>query len=217
VGVISGRLLAWLALAGTLSVLNYASRATSAPPRNAVYHYSLAVGGLIQYGVILGLVLVIAGTERRRELLALRAPRSWGAAARQLAVVLIGIYLLSYVFSFFLNPGREQGLSPSGWDSDRAGAFAASFVVLAVVGPIVEELQFRGLGYSLLAGYGSTIAIVVVGVTFGLAHGLVQGLPILIAFGAGLAWVRSQADSVYPCIAAHMAFNSIALVVSVTT
>jgi CAAX protease family protein len=212
----SGRLLAWLVLAGALSLLNYASRAESGkPPKDIVYHYSLAVGGLIQYGLILGLVLLIAEPGRRREVLALRRPRSWGRALGLMVVVLVGIYLLSYALSPFLHPGREQGFTPSGWDSSRAGAFAASFVVLAIVGPVVEELQFRGLGYSLLASYGSTIAIVVVGLTFGLAHGLVEGLPLLVAFGAGLAWLRSRSDSVYPCIALHIAFNSIALTVSV--
>jgi membrane protease YdiL (CAAX protease family) len=215
--VISGRLLAWTCLAAALSILNYATRATSKPPRDAVYHYSLAIGGLVQYGLILGIVLAIAGTGHRRRLLALRTPRSWSGAAKPLLVLLVAIYVLSYALSLFLDPGREQGLSPSGWDSSRAGAFAASFVVLALVGPIVEELQFRGLGYSLLESYGTTIAILTVGLTFGLAHGLVQGLPILVAFGAGLAWVRSRTDSIYPCILAHMAFNSIALVVSVVT
>jgi len=215
--VISGRLLAWTCLVAILSILNYATRATSKPPRNAVYHYSLAAGGLIQYGLILGIVLLIAGAGRRHELLAWRPPSSWGRALKLVAVLLVGTYVLSVVLSPFLNPGREQGLSPSGWDSARAGAFAASFVVLALVGPLVEELQFRGLGYSLLEGYGSTTAILVVGVTFGLAHGLVQGLPILIAFGAGLAWVRSRTDSVYPCVVAHVTFNSIALVISVVT
>lgn len=212
----SGRLVAWLVLAGVLSLLNYASRASSGkPPKDAVYHYSLAVGGLIQYGLILGLVLLIAGAGQRRELLALRSPSSWGQAVRAMIVVLVGIYILSAALTPFLHPGREQGFTPSGWESSRAGAFAASFVVLAIVGPVVEELQFRGLGYSLLAGYGSTIAIVVVGLTFGLAHGLVEGLPVLAAFGAGLAWLRARTDSVYPCIAVHISFNSIALIVSV--
>jgi membrane protease YdiL (CAAX protease family) len=210
-----GRLVAWIALTGALAVLNYASRASSGkPPRDAVYHYSLAIGGLVQYGLILGLVLLIAGAGHRQELLALRKPTSWRTALKLFAVVLLGIYVLSAVLSPFLHPGREQGLAPSEWDPRRAGALAASVVVLAVIGPIVEELQFRGLGYSLLAAYGRTAAILLVGLSFGLAHGLVEGLPVLVAFGAGLAWIRSRMDSVYPCIAVHIAFNSVALTVS---
>ncbi|PWU24992.1 MAG: hypothetical protein C5B48_03545 [Candidatus Rokuibacteriota bacterium] len=211
----SGRLVAWFCLAGALAVINYATRAFSGkPPKDAVYHYSLAFGGLVQYGIILGLVLAIAGSDRRREL-ALRRPNSWVQAVKLSIVVLVGIYVLSAILSPFLHPGREQGISPPGWESRHAGAFAASFLVLAVVGPIVEELQFRGLGYSLLEGYGATVAIAVVGLSFGLVHGLVQGLPILVAFGAGLAWIRSRTDSVYPGIAVHVAFNSIALALSV--
>jgi hypothetical protein len=41
-----------------------------------------------------------------------------------------------------LHGGREQGLTPTSWQPDRAGAFAANFVVVAVYAPIVEELTF---------------------------------------------------------------------------
>jgi membrane protease YdiL (CAAX protease family) len=213
-----GRLIAWLGLVGTLTLINYAGRAAGGkPPKNEVYHYSLALGGLVQYAIILALVLLIAGKRDRRETFALRAPASWPRALGLVLVVLVSVYVLTGVLSPILHPGREQGLSPSGWDSSRAGAFAASFLVLAFVGPIVEELMFRGLGYSLLQPYGKAIAIGGIGLTFGLVHGLVEALPILVAFGAGLAWVRSRSGSVYPGMLTHVAFNAIALTVAVTT
>ncbi len=37
-----------------------------------------------------------------------------------------------------------------------------------------------------------------IGLAFGLAHGLVEGLPILIVFGAGLAWLRARTDERVP-------------------
>ena len=58
---------------------------------------------------------------------------------------------------------------------------------------------------------GEAAAVLLVGLLFGLAHGLVQALPVLIALGAGLALIRARTDSVYPCIAVHAAFNAIAL------
>ena len=116
----------------------------------------------------------------------------------------------------FLDAGGEQGLTPSSWDSHRAGAFAANFVVLTLFGPIVEELQFRGLGVSLLAPFGQAAAVVGVGLAFGLYHGLVEGLPILAFFGATLAYVRWKTDSVYPGMLVHAVFNGTALIVAVT-
>ena len=81
--------------------------------------------------------------------------------------------------------------------------FAVNFVVFVAVAPFVEELTFRGLGYSLLEPIGRLTAILWVGVAFGLAHGLLEGLPILIVFGCGLAWLRERSDSVYPGMVVH--------------
>ena len=183
----SGRLLAWSTLVGLQIALAYGSRATGGkPPKDAVYHYDLAVGGLIQYGIVLAILLAIA-SPIARERFALRAPRSWRRALGWVLVVLVAIYAVGELFAAFLDPGGEQGLTPTGWEPDRAGAFAFNFVVIAGVAPLVEELTFRGLGYSLLERFGPVAAIAVVGLTFGLAHGLVEALPILAVFGAGLA------------------------------
>jgi membrane protease YdiL (CAAX protease family) len=214
---VTGRLAGWLALVGAQTILAYGTRASEGKPdRDAVYHYSLAVSGLIQYAIIFGIVLLIA-RGRVGELLALRQPPSWPRALGLALALLIGIFILAAILEPFLNPGEEQGLTPSGWDSSRAGAYAASFVVIAFVGPFVEEAAFRGLGYSLLVPFGVWTAILGVGVAFGLVHGLVEGLPILAAFGAFLAFLRARTDSLYPCVVLHSAFNAIALIVAVTT
>ena len=85
-----------------------------------------------------------------------------------------------------------------------------------VVAPIVEELTFRGLGYSLLARYGRWTAIVTTGLAFGLAHGLVEAFPFLAAFGIGLAYLRSRVNSVVPGMFVHGLFNAVALTVAVS-
>jgi uncharacterized protein len=214
---VSGRLIAWLVLVGVQVLANYASRASGGkPPKNAIYHWDLAVGGLVQYAIILGVVLAIVSPAPRR-LLGLRRPDSWGKALGLAAVVLVGVYVLAEILDPILHPGREQGLTPSGWDSHRAAAFAANFVVIALLAPIVEELTFRGAGFGLLEQYGRWFAIVTVGLLFGLAHGLVEALPILVVFGIGLAWLRSRTRSVYPGILLHAMFNALALIVAVST
>ena len=130
--------------------------------------------------------------------------------------MIVAVFIVEAVLEPFLNAGEEQGLTPDTWDPDRAGAYAANAVVIAVIAPIVEELMFRGAGYSLLARFGQVVAIVAVGVLFGLVHGLIAGLVVLSVFGIGLAWLRAKTDSVYPCIAVHALFNAVALIVAVT-
>jgi membrane protease YdiL (CAAX protease family) len=209
---LTGRLTAWFFLVGALIALAYGTRASGGkPPKDAVYHWNLAIGGLVEYAIVLAVVLAIASGGGTRRLLALRRPTSWPRAAGLAAAVLIVIYVVAVPLDRVLHAGREQGLTPSGWEGHRA----AAFVVIALVAPVVEELTFRGLGYSLLEPYGRMTAIAGVGLAFGLAHGLVEGLPILVVFGASLAWLRSRTDSVYPGMLLHATFNSIALVVSV--
>lgn len=213
-----GKLYAYLAFVGAFAALNYASRLVpNKPDRNVLYTWSAAIGGLVQLGIVLGIVLAIARGRPKDEYLGLRRPSSWGLAAGLILLVLIGVFALSAVLSPLLQPGEEQGLVPKTWHPDRAAPFVANFLVVAVLAPIVEEITFRGLGYKLLEPFGKWTAILLVGLLFGLAHGLVEALPILAAFGAGLAYVRMRTGSVYPGMIVHSAFNSLVLIVAVTS
>jgi membrane protease YdiL (CAAX protease family) len=182
-----------------------------------LYTWSAALFELVQIGVTLGIVLLIVRGRPKNEYLGLRRPSSWAPAAGLCVLVLSTVFLLGWILSPVLHPGNEQGLVPKTWHPEHAGAFAANFFAVAVLAPIVEELTFRGLGYKLLEPFGRWTAIVLVGLCFGLAHGLVEALPILVVFGAGLAYVRSRTGSVYPGMIVHGAFNSLVLIVAVST
>jgi membrane protease YdiL (CAAX protease family) len=209
-----GRLVAWTGLVGLLVVLAYSQRATEGKPESDIlYHYSTAVDGAVAYLIILGATLAIAGG--RSELLALRAPLDWWRALGLTGVTFVAVLVAVGLLDQVLHAGEEQGYTPRSWEPSHAGAYAANFVVIAVVAPFVEELLFRGLGYSLLVPFGRWIAIVLVGLAFGLVHGLVEGLVVLALFGAALAWLRSRTDSVLPGMFVHGAFNAFALIVAV--
>jgi membrane protease YdiL (CAAX protease family) len=168
-------------------------------------------------GIILAIVIAIARDRPKDEYLGLRRPSSWGLAAGLMVLVLIGVFILSAILAPLLHPGEEQGLVPKVWHPDRAAPFVANFIVVCLVAPVVEELTFRGLGYKLLEPFGRWTAVLLVGLLFGLAHGLVEALPVLAAFGAGLAYVRMRTGSVYPGMIVHAAFNSLVLIAAVAT
>jgi CAAX protease family protein len=208
------KLVWWSILVGVPIVIQYASRASGGEPdRDVLYRYSTAAGAAVIYAVMLLLVLVIAGFDR--DLLALRRPPSWARAAALSAVLFVGLFIAVTLLDHVLHGGKEQGLTPNGWQPDHAGAYAANFVVIAIVAPIVEELTFRGLGYSLLEPFGRWFAIVAVGAIFSAQHGLVQGFLELMLFGSALAWLRSRTRSVYPGMVLHSLFNAIALAAAV--
>lgn len=209
------RLVGWLVLVGLLIALGYGSRISSGKPDPQVlYEWSTAIGGVIQDGILLILVLAIAGFDRN--LLALRPPASVWGALKIIGLAIVAIYAFEIFYSSLAHPGNEQGLTPSHWEPRHEWAYIGNAIVICTWIPFVEELTFRGLGYSLLSRFGRWPAIIMVGILFGLAHGLVVSLPIIVAFGCTLAWVRSRTNSVVPGMFLHATFNLIALVAAVT-
>ena len=213
----SSPLTLWTSFVLLFATLSYSLRFTEGkPPKNILYRWTTAEGSLIQFAVIGLIIYGIAGLGRRRQLLALRRPTSWKRAFGIALGIGVMMLVLSYALGPLLNPGREQGVTPDTWQPDHAAAYVANGIVICVVAPFVEELTFRGLGYSLLVRFGKWTAIILVGIAFGLAHGLVQAFPFLAALGAGLAYLRSRVDSVYPGMVVHGTFNAIALTVAVS-
>jgi membrane protease YdiL (CAAX protease family) len=212
------RLIFWGVFVGLIAVVNYAARfaggsgTSRGTSHQEIYSYSTFAGGTVIYAVWLGIVLLIA--VDRFDLLALRPPRNWGRALKLGAAVIVGILVWESLASFLPlpeSPGKEQGITNVHWEPAHAGAFAANFVLFAVIAPFVEELTFRGVGQSLLRFLGRVPSILLVGIVFGLAHGLVEALIVLVPFGIGLAWLRDRTNSVVPGMLVHALFNGAAL------
>ncbi|MDP9261996.1 MAG: hypothetical protein M3O89_08510, partial [Actinomycetota bacterium] len=128
------RLVCWIALVGAVSALEYSARFSSTTTKNTrddVYSYSAFVNGLIFYGLIFGVVLVIAFD--RTDLFAILRP------ARRAAQLAAGVLIATYVWELVVvalpirDPGKEQGLTPTHWEPSHAGAFAANLVLLTIV------------------------------------------------------------------------------------
>jgi membrane protease YdiL (CAAX protease family) len=209
------RLAYWLVLVGVMVALGYVSRATSGKPDpQALYEWSTGIGALVEDGIVLLVVLALARFSA--QLLAWRLPASFWGTAQIVGIALAAIYAFEIAYTNLVHPGNEQGLTPAHWEPRHAAAYVANGIVICTWVPLVEELTFRGLGYGLLERFGRWPAIVAVGVLFGLAHGLVLSLPVIVAFGIALAWIRARTRSVFPGMVLHAAFNAIALVAAVT-
>jgi membrane protease YdiL (CAAX protease family) len=213
------RLVWWAIFVGAIAVLNYSqrfagnSKGSGGVSHQAVYSYGTFASGTVLYAIWLGIVLLIA--RDRFDLLALRRPWSWRRAVVLGAGVVVAVLFWEYVISLVPlpeSPGREQGLTDVNWEPAHAGAFALNFVLFAAIAPFVEELTFRGEGQSLLRFLGRWPSILLVGVAFGLAHGLVEALLVLVPFGIALAWLRDRTNSVVPGICVHALFNGTALI-----
>ena len=89
-------------------------------------------------------------------------------------------------------------------------------LAIAIVGPVLEELLFRGaITKALLQQYNPTKAILISALLFGVFH--INPAQILPAFLIGilLAWTYYKTGSLIPCILMHILNNSLAVYLSI--
>ena len=89
-------------------------------------------------------------------------------------------------------------------------------LAIAIIGPVLEELLFRGaITKSLLQQYNPTKAILISALLFGVFH--INPAQILPAFLIGilLAWTYYKTGSLIPCILMHILNNSLAVYLSI--
>jgi membrane protease YdiL (CAAX protease family) len=209
-------LIAWVAVAAVLVALGFVGTSTGQTDPEVLYEYSFATGSIVIYAILVGITLLIGRSYRDTfAALGLRS-FSWSWIGRAVGLIVL-VLALGAALEPLLHASEKQGFSPDTWRPDRAGAFALNAVVASTVVPFAEELFFRGLGVRALLPLGSAAAVVVTAIAFGLGHGLLVALPVLVPFGLALGWVRWRSDSVWPGVVAHGSYNGIALLVLYAT
>jgi membrane protease YdiL (CAAX protease family) len=159
-------------------------------------------------------------TGGARRALGLVAPRSWPRAVG----LAFGTVVLALVVSAALEPifhgADAQGVVP---DSGRPPGFwpiagvVLAYLAVAVAGPLVEELIFRGLlTASLRRRFGPWRTAVLTAAFFAVAHFIPRVMPAVFVLGLALAFVYERIGSTMPGILVHCLYNGIALTAAVT-
>jgi len=213
----NGRAIAWIVYVVLLITIAYAaSAAAGKDPVDLLFRYLTAVVSTLGYALLALPVLLILRDQSKRHLLGLHPPVSWPLAIKLAGAVVLADFVFTYLYSWVFVSSSDAAI-PSFWDGSRADAFVLNLVAIAVVAPIAEELMFRGVGYGLLERFGTWTAITVTGVLFGLMHGYLIELPVFIAYGLTLGWLRSRTRSVYPVMLAHGVTNAVAIILAVAS
>jgi membrane protease YdiL (CAAX protease family) len=202
----------WTGIAVVLIVLGFAGTSSGGAEPNVLYDYSFGIGSTVIYAILIAITLALAsGLGNPLEAAGIkRFAWKWIGIAIGLIILVL---IIGQVLEPVLHAGEEQGLEPTEWRPDRAGAFALNAIVVSTVVPFAEELFFRGVGVAAWLPFGPLAAIAVTALAFGLGHGILAALPVLIPFGLVQAWVRWRSDSVWPGAIAHGFYNGTALVV----
>jgi len=213
------KLIWWWVLVGSIAVFSFAGRAASddAPDNEVFYRYDTVAVGLVLYLLLFSFALLIATGLDFREAFALRPPASWRRAALTALGAFVAMWVLAAILEQLFHAGEEQGLDPKQLSTDLLPPFLLNLVLAAVIVPVVEELIYRGLGFTLLVQFGDLAAISMTAIAFALAHGIVEGIPVFFVIGAALAFVRSRTNSIYPSMIMHGTFNGIQVILGAAT
>ena len=177
----------------------------------------VALAGLTLYLIVLGIALActVPSPDSKASLGVVR-PARWGAALRLAAGLVLGGLVLGVVADRLLHATDAQGIKGTLAHGDRATlAIVVSLAAYAVLGPIVEELVFRGLVTAAIRQrLGPAVTPVATGVLFALAHGDPRIVVALVPLGIALGLLYEHTGSIVPGMVAHMTYNAIGVTIA---
>jgi membrane protease YdiL (CAAX protease family) len=172
--------------------------------------FSLAVSTPLVLG-LLALVVRLSGVGLS-EYLALKWPRrrEFGIGAAALACVLVGTGTLAGL------TGQEtpEFMGQTYNSAKMAGMLPLLFVSFVFLGPLQEELLFRGFFFrGFQQAFGAWPTIVLTAATWALTHGQYQWFFVgeIFALGMVFGWMRWRSGSTILTVAMHAAVNGMAL------
>ena len=153
-------------------------------------------------------------------ILGFRRTKFWRAAG-WLALIIIGTFVFEGFYNVIVPKLFGEGNLPSDVPSQNvtslygtsAAAILTTFVIVALITPVVEELFFRGIVHrgleqALGFGWGATLSATV----FALAHLDFRLFPVIFVLGFGLAFLVHKTGSIWTSIAGHFLINSLGVI-----
>lgn len=168
----------------------------------------------------LALLLAALLMTRWRVRPALRLPVGPGRAVLEGCAAGLGALFASAAIGGLLEavglPVEEQPWIKRLFEDREAWLPIAPWLVL--IGPVAEELFFRGYMYRFVRQeLGVASSIVLTSVLFAAIHTNLSGVPVYMAIGALLAYVYQRTGTLLAPIVAHVLLNAVVLAVSTGT
>ncbi|OOG52611.1 hypothetical protein B0E47_15060 [Rhodanobacter sp. B05] len=222
---------------GTLAALALAIASGSLHSWQGLLHFDDVLGAMLEQPGMQSLLAILTLAVAAIPILLLtrrRWPRLWpvgrppgfGFAAPAtsrylLLAVVVGVLatMLGGWLTDWLAHGQTvtQNIEQLGKSTSLGWRIPLALMAVSL-GPLVEELLFRGVLLSaLLQRWGSATAILLSSLLFALMHlpGLnwqVFAVPNLLLLALALAWLRLRSESIWPSVLAHGTYNLMAVV-----
>ncbi len=174
------------------------------------------VVSLAYYAAITGLLIFLARRHGASVLSAYRldAAPEWSslglAAVTALACWLVSVGYYRAVQLAGLRPSVADGPAVATLFGPGAIGAGLTLLVLAVIGPVLEEMLLRGpvLG-ALRIRFGPWPAIAASAVAYALLHASVWSFLPFTVLGIALGWLAVRSRSLWPAVAAHVLYNTV--------
>ena len=154
------------------------------------------------------------GLNRRSQLLLLFGPNRLVTSHLgfwSFATLLCNLFLMIVFFSLLDRVASQLVPPPLPFALEGDGTRMLGFFVVVLIGPITEEVFFRGFVFpACLKRYGRHRAVVLSAIAFGIAHGDPSLFGPAFLAGCVFAYVYYRTGSLWPTILAHTAQNAIA-------
>ncbi len=174
----------------------------------------------IMYAVIFGAIFIIPKryfhkTITREELGFKVSLPTWsdiglGISGLAVAMILSGIFTVivaSFMDGFDMSEAQDVGFE----SLIQPYQYIVAFLTLVVAAPVFEELIFRGVMYGQLRKVNPWLAMIIVSILFGVAHGQWNVGITTFAMSLVMCFIREKlTDTIWAAIILHMLKNAIA-------
>jgi len=198
-----------------------ASNALSSGDTDVIYRpVAMALVSGTYVAMAAAVVWAVRRTGDWRRALGLVAPASWPRAIGLALLTVVAALGISAALEPIFHGAEAQGIIP---DAGRPPGLAAlagvvlAYIAVALVGPIVEEMLFRGLlTAAFRQRFGPYRTAAITAAIFALSHVIPRVLPAVFLLGLALAFVYERIGSTMPGMLVHCLYNGIALTAAVT-
>ncbi len=180
---------------------------------SALYSPVLGLAGLASYVALIATTITLARRAGpAREVLRLRR-RPIGQTAGLAFVGLIVSIVASRVLEPIFHGVASQNLTPERFPggAEATIGLAITIVVFCVIGPVGEELFFRGFVMRTLDRWGPWVSVIGSAALFAAVHFQPRALPVLLVLGIVLGYLVVRTGSLAAGIVLHCVNNSLAV------
>lgn len=170
---------------------------------------------ILAYGIVFSLYTYLSGM-RHSDLLhpsSKPATKTLLLSALPVSLVILGMAGWLGDIEMFISDQFEADEQSLAWLAGVLDDGYATFIIVCIVVPILEEMLFRGIILrGFLAHYKPLSAVLASAAIFGLIHWNIYQIPGAFVFGCFAGWLFYITRSLWPCILAHALTNTLAVV-----